>query len=367
MMDHFLEGRVIVPAVYRMIESFSITNFRCFDRLELSGLKRINLIVGDNATGKTTLLEAIRTARSGVPAVWPWLNSYRNLPYAPVVPITQETFEGIWDTYFPNLDKTKTISLRFVDSRRKATTTTIRFDFKSPAIASSIGGALRPIAPIVFERQRGQHTSIARALVNAQNQAVFDPPTATPEMTGFFASTTPASQFDNARWFSSLIQRNEEQKVIAALKEDFPFVEDVQVISPTGTNAVIVMKTSYSKAKLPLTVVSDGLTRYFTLLLATITYAGEIVLFDEIESGLHHKRFGSIWRRLHELADASETQVFASTHSYECLTSLLPTLQRHEHDFTMIRLERDQRGKIVATQIAGAGIRGALESEGELR
>lgn len=366
MMRPASEGRA-KPAGYRMIDSFSITNFRCFDRLQLSGLKRINLIVGDNATGKTTLLEAIRTARSGVPAVLPWLNSYRNLPYAPAAPITQETFEGVWDTYFPNLDKTKVITLRFVDSHRKATTTTIKFDFKSPAIASNIGGALRPIAPIVFERQVGKQTSIARALVNAQNQAVFDPPAVTPEMTGFFSSTTAASQFDNARWFSSLIQRDEEQKVIAALKEEFPFVEDVQVISPTGANAVIVIKTSYSKAKLPVTVVSDGLTRYFTLLLATLTYAGEIVLFDEIESGLYHKRFGSVWRRLYELADRSQTQVFASTHSYECLRELLPTIKGHERDFTMLRLERDERGKIIATQIEGRGIRGALESEGELR
>jgi hypothetical protein len=367
MMDRSLEGRAIVPAGYRMIDSFSITNFRCFDSLRLSRLKRINLIVGDNATGKTTLLEAIRTARAGFPAVLPWLNSYRNLPYAPAAPITQETFEGIWDTYFPNLDKTKIITLRFVDSRRKATTTTIKFDFKSPVVATNIGGALRPIAPIVFERQMGKHTSIARALVNAQNQAVFDPPTSAPEMTGFFAASTPASQFDNARWFSHLSQRNEEQQVITALKEEFPFVKDVQVISPTGANAVIVVKTSYSDAKLPLTLVSDGLTRYFTLLLATITYAGEIVLFDEIESGLYHKRFRSIWRRLYELADRSQTQVFASTHSYECLTELLPTIQGHEHNFTMIRLERDERGKIAATQIEGAGIRGALESEGELR
>ena len=42
-----------------MIEDIEITNFRCFDRLKVSGCKRINLISGKNNVGKTALLESI--------------------------------------------------------------------------------------------------------------------------------------------------------------------------------------------------------------------------------------------------------------------------------------------------------------------
>jgi AAA15 family ATPase/GTPase len=42
-----------------MIEDIEINNFRCFDRLKVSGCKRINLISGKNNIGKTALLEAI--------------------------------------------------------------------------------------------------------------------------------------------------------------------------------------------------------------------------------------------------------------------------------------------------------------------
>ena len=42
-----------------MIEDIEITNFRCFDRLKVSGCKRLNLISGKNNVGKTALLEAI--------------------------------------------------------------------------------------------------------------------------------------------------------------------------------------------------------------------------------------------------------------------------------------------------------------------
>jgi AAA15 family ATPase/GTPase len=42
-----------------MIENISIENFRCFDKTEIKGFERINLITGKNNSGKTCLLEAL--------------------------------------------------------------------------------------------------------------------------------------------------------------------------------------------------------------------------------------------------------------------------------------------------------------------
>ena len=43
-----------------MLTSFEITNFRTFSHLRIERLGRVNLIVGKNNVGKTTLLEALR-------------------------------------------------------------------------------------------------------------------------------------------------------------------------------------------------------------------------------------------------------------------------------------------------------------------
>ena len=42
-----------------MLDSLFVKNFRCFEELEINSLGRVNLIVGKNSVGKTTLLEAI--------------------------------------------------------------------------------------------------------------------------------------------------------------------------------------------------------------------------------------------------------------------------------------------------------------------
>ncbi|SHN51020.1 AAA domain-containing protein [Butyrivibrio hungatei DSM 14810] len=42
------------------IESIEINSFRGIKQLEITGFSNINLIVGDNNSGKTTFLEAIQ-------------------------------------------------------------------------------------------------------------------------------------------------------------------------------------------------------------------------------------------------------------------------------------------------------------------
>jgi recombinational DNA repair ATPase RecF len=44
---------------YRMMRSLSIENFRSYRELHLSPLRRVNILVGDNGSGKTALLEAL--------------------------------------------------------------------------------------------------------------------------------------------------------------------------------------------------------------------------------------------------------------------------------------------------------------------
>lgn len=46
-------------AGYQMIRSIDLRNFRCYRQLEVNNLARLNVIVGDNGVGKTTLLESI--------------------------------------------------------------------------------------------------------------------------------------------------------------------------------------------------------------------------------------------------------------------------------------------------------------------
>jgi AAA15 family ATPase/GTPase len=63
-----------------MIETVEIHNFRGFRDLEISHLKRINIVVGDNSAGKTALLEALFLASAANPEVTSRLRQWRSAP-----------------------------------------------------------------------------------------------------------------------------------------------------------------------------------------------------------------------------------------------------------------------------------------------
>jgi recombinational DNA repair ATPase RecF len=54
---------------YQMIETIKIRNFRSYDDVEIKDARRINVIVGENGSGKTALLEALFLAMGPSPEI----------------------------------------------------------------------------------------------------------------------------------------------------------------------------------------------------------------------------------------------------------------------------------------------------------
>lgn len=52
-----------------MITAVEIRDFKCFEHVSISGLKRVNLLVGENGSGKTAFLEALFLAAGATPAL----------------------------------------------------------------------------------------------------------------------------------------------------------------------------------------------------------------------------------------------------------------------------------------------------------
>ena len=58
------------------------------------------------------------------------------------------------------------------------------------------------------------------------------------------------------------------------------------------------------------------------------------IFIDEIDSGLHYSSMGVMWKALLKAAVAKEIQLFATTHSYDCIEAYndaLKSLDLREH------------------------------------
>jgi len=356
-----------------MIKSLHVVNFRCFKDVDLSDLRRINVIVGKNATGKTALLEAVRLALGGTPALLWTMNQNRafftNFPQPP----TREQFEAIWSPYFFDFSISNPISTECFDSDGHQARLKIFFDPQKSVttVPQQQQPPLNPttIVPLAFERTDfAGRTSTLYGSVNAGGGYMLEPG---PEL-GLASEFLPSALFNNpqpaVQWFSQLSVQKREKEIVDAVREEFePSLESLAVIS-LGQVPSIYASIRYLREKLPISLLSAGITKFIALLAAVLIRGKGVVLIDEIENGLFYKTLEPLWKYLLRIAVSNDTQIFVTTHSQECVRALVPAMQGHEDDFTLLRCERaEESSGATVTLLQGRFLEAAIEQGVEVR
>jgi len=358
-----------------MIQAFRAENFRCFKEIEANGLRRVNVIVGRNGAGKTAFLEAMRLGLSGTPqALW-GMNQARTVLVGFQQPFTRENFESLWSTYFFNFDSSRPIKIKCVDSKGFEATLAVYYDMNRPAPGPPAPS--RPDAPITpvtvnfipslaFERHGfAGEQSILYASVNAQGLN-FDNGVELLPVTESFGSPFNTNFAASAQMFSQLSIREREGEIVSVVRQEFePNLESLVVLS-LGVMPGLYASVKYLKEKVPIGLMSSGMNRFITMLSAILLRGNGVVLLDEIENGLSYRVFPALWKYILKFAQENNTQVFASTHSNECLKALLPTIENNEEEFAAIRSER-VNGSCEITVLPGRAIEAAIDQGVEIR
>jgi AAA15 family ATPase/GTPase len=116
--------------------------------------------------------------------------------------------------------------------------------------------------------------------------------------------------------------------------------------------------------KVPLSLISHGANFLASLLLGIAQVPRGIALVDEIESGLYHTRFEKMWTQVASVAEAYQAQLFATTHSQECLEAAVKGLK--PDNFTLIQTSRSN-GDLTAALVDGADAALAIKHGLEVR
>ena len=92
-----------------------------------------------------------------------------------------------------------------------------------------------------------------------------------------------------------------------------------------------------------------GVERFLSMTLAFQAAGNGIVLIDEVENALHHSAMQGVWENLSRLSQRFNVQVFATTHSYECMVAARDAFASAEQqDLHIHRLDR-RDGGVTAT------------------
>ncbi len=347
-----------------------IENFRGIERLEVSGLGRVNLIIGRNNAGKTAMMEAIWLAGQAEDAagVLELLQEMRR----PDMPM--EDFEGFWRPIFRGGDVERgfLVDLRRMNPEQalgQGTRVFMKKARRSPPILSTegVGGHSRG-GTWALEYTCERDGSTYQRVASGSPRGVEFPEQMLPEGFAAWIEAGPVDYQNAISLLSLLKQQGRESLVLDLLRLIDDQVEGLEILSPTGGQAAIFVRLKGQAMLLPVQMMGDGVQRCLDI---AVTIAGDesvLLGIDEIENGLHHSTLEPIWKWLATVSASRNMQVFATTHSEECVQAACRAFSALNDDgLRVIRLDRRahetaatvyDRNLVAAAERMGVEIRG---------
>ena len=354
-----------------MYSSIRIHGYRGLDSFRMDGLGRVNLLVGKNNCGKTSILECVELLRStGDPHVLSAIAGRRGEwshteDGDPRLPVGARPYPLNVSHLFANREMGGTIRVEAdragqVDPNAGYDKVTVsvgdpsvsEHDERDAALEGDIDADL--VLRVQWSNAEGNYKT--KALVT--DEGVLSRPRrlmrsrigASPPVEFVRAGGVTAA--DAARTFSKFVlgPKHEDIKralriVDPAIEELAPKLDDPGRFSRDAPGGVVLRLREVAD-RVPIGSMGDGAWRMLGLALSMANAEGGVLLVDEIDTGLHYSVMEDMWRMVTEQAAELSVQVFATTHSHDCVESLAPIAESETGDVTIQRIER-KRGKAV--------------------
>lgn len=363
-----------------MIQTFSVGDYRGIGGLAVEGLRRVNLVTGPNGVGKTALLEALWAFHGRFRPSNLWNRRLQRAKRGSLDPVAELAPRGV------GLIGTE-------DGASRAARFTFELDPILPATSGNgpdsgnsgtrpvVGSGRRPagaqVAPLGIDgRLRlwldGEEVHEPLQPFRAGNGLVLVPLPAPPEPRPIGIIDLPTTGFDPSEdtiaRYSRILRRGAKEELKRRLRLILPLLKDLEIV--TGDDgAPYLMATTDDGERMALQALGGGLMRLFRI--CTHFYAasgGGVLLLDEVENGLHHSVLERLWTEIREMASALDVQVFAATHSLECVKAAVHAFTDAWSDLAVIGVYRpaDEEGARAA-MYADDRLRVAMDNRMEVR
>jgi AAA15 family ATPase/GTPase len=343
-----------------MLKSLKIKNFRCFEEFDLPQLGRVNLLVGKNNSGKTSILEAIHVLRSpnSMKSFWDIIN-YRGEYYWSEKENRELLSLGNFFIGYQVKDNI-IIEILGVDDGNKR----MKFSFGSTKISleellkNTSNDEVHLVDLVVNNSPDSNYYFIKWEEVDNSVFLWRFPANSSTDRTPLDQKNSQLIYLSSSRMSTIISQFNEivltppEHILYEALRIIEPGIERIAPISDQGyrgsRNGSFVV--SINKQRVPIGSMGYGIWRMLEITLAMVNIPGGTLLIDEIDTGLHFSVMVDLWKLICKTAENLDIQVFATTHNSDCWKSLAEVANYDDiasNDITIHRIERGKNTSIV--------------------
>ena len=372
-----------------MYSSIRISGYRGLSSFRMEGLGRVNLLVGTNNSGKTSVLECIELLRSaGNPHVlssivgrrgeWGYANEadartsigprpepldvshlFLNHELRGSIRIKADSGGGGDAAAAAGWNDKVTVHMEDLsDSKLDESDDAMSDESEGLSLHLKWSDPQDDYRTLVTDEGLLLRLRRPMRMRNGSSQAVQ------------FVKTSGMTAADVVRTYSKFKFTERDEAIKRALRIVEPAVEDIAPVAderrllyrdaPGG----VVLKLRGITGQVPIGSMGDGTWRMLGLALSLANSSGGVLLVDEIDTGLHYTVMEDMWRMIGEQAAALSVQVFATTHSRDCYESLGAVVESDVGDVTIQRIDRS-RGRAVS--ITNQAIVAAAERDVEVR
>lgn len=343
-----------------MIHTLQLSNFRGIEFVSFDELAQVNLIIGGNNTGKTSILEALTLL----------YGEHEQLVKLPKTFRQSANDQDEWTNFWPTLVREEEYN---------------HFSIRSNS-TSTFGKKINKNDPVLFYRKEiddeqfdiyDEATTSKRppiieiraplnGRVNAGHSA--------PDLKLAILSTAQPDPKETSALFNEIAPLNpaNEAKLEELLRKAIePRLKRLRYAKLKGTKEHLIYADVGSGPMIPFTQMGQAFARALHIYCEIFSKQPDILLVDEIENGLYYGGLENFWRGLFVVLKDQNVQLFATTHSRECMEAAQKADASTKSDSALryLRLDRhiDSPNKIIGTSFGSETMSEAVEFGQEMR
>lgn len=306
--------------------------YRGINQLELEDFNHVNIFVGDNNAGKTTVMEMICALHAPLSlSVWNEIakkksDSYKGVMFYPayknIFPIDNEKqimFRGDFSEYgtrqiYMTAEEYKTTIAERELNRLNGLIRTGNQKVEDIYVDTNvleicIKDDEEEIKFEVYDFQRRPPRKTTSQSEKIKNNTVFIEP-------------RDGLENDFSYMKKAILDSEYYRQLIDILQEFEPSITEIFAVEEMG-NTVYYVRTSEHNSAVPVSVYGDGLKKALNIFAALASNKDGIVLIDEVETSIHTSAMNKVFFTLISWARRLNIQLFVSTHSKEALEILM--------------------------------------------
>jgi len=335
-----------------MYKKIEIKNFRAIRNLKIDDCGYVNLLVGKNNCGKTTFLEGVFLLTGGSNPDTPLkMNQFRGLS-----PVDIEN----WRTFFNKLDIKIKIDISgnrthpyedrtlYIEPSSRSGPVPSQGNNKKGKVdfgLSQSGFAETEIAIdslmlqlYIKKRKNGKSRKFTSRIIRKDSEVITkrDHDFKDDLMGIFVKGVFPLGEI--VQRYHAITMKKQDDKILQILRDMEPNLNSLTI----GGDGLIYCDIGLDR-RLPINVMGDGMVKIFSSIADIVSMPNGVALFDEIDNGLHYSSMRLLWDAVFKAAYDYKTQIFATTHSQECVKAFAACASEFEQRKDMARLFRIDR------------------------